>query len=139
MCWLNMSWWIIYMPSSFTDLVVPILLSCISNLCDTELSILLRAVAWYLSGLVIMWLLLNQSTAWSASFFKFRLKLLFEFLQVASNGTDTFSIFFLRNVDINLQSYKFTITLWIIVIHWCSRCKKCIHSKLLHSSSILYK
>lgn len=80
--WLNLSWCSFSTPISFTECVVSILLSYRFNLFDTELSVLLRTVAWNLSGLVIIWLLLNKSIACFASFSKVRRRSLI-FLQEA--------------------------------------------------------
>ena len=57
---LHLVWWSTLTSNSFTDLVVYELLSCIFNLCDTKLSVLLTKMASYLSGLSIISLLLNQ-------------------------------------------------------------------------------
>ena len=49
--------------------MVSVLLSNIFNLCETELSVLLRKMTGSLPGLAIKWLLLNHSIAFSFSLF----------------------------------------------------------------------
>ena len=45
-CWLHLNWWSISTLSSFNNLVASVPLSYVFNLCNTQLSVLLRKMAW---------------------------------------------------------------------------------------------
>ena len=82
-CWLKLSWLSISISSNFTDLIVSISLLYIFNLCVIAFFLLLFIIAWNLSGLAIMLLVLNQSSADSDSFSSVRRRL-FRFLQATA-------------------------------------------------------
>ena len=66
----------------FYYLVVSIFMSDIMNSCDNEVSVWQRTLAWNLSKLAIMWLIMNQPIGCSALLFRGHRSSLI-FLQVA--------------------------------------------------------